>query len=91
LKSLSSTKAILFTCSITWAFGKKSGSSFHFPPTSETGSAISWRKTKIIGENPNMRLETVAITGVQKSALFTRSIDRTPEAISGVLYFARKR
>jgi hypothetical protein len=68
LKILASRKTMLYTCSITWAFGKKSGSSFHFPPTSETGSAISWRKTKIIGENLNTRLETVAITGVQKSA-----------------------
>jgi hypothetical protein len=68
LKTLAFKKALLYTCSITWAFGKKSGSSFHFPPTSETGSAISWRKTKIIGENLNTRLETVAITGVQKSA-----------------------
>ena len=67
LKTLVFKKALLYTCSITWAFGKKSGSSFHFPPTSETGSAISWRKTKIIGENLNTRLETVAITGVQKS------------------------
>ena len=61
-------KVILFTCSITWAFGKKSGSSFHFPPTSETGSAISWRKSKIMEENRYTRRETVAMTGVQKSA-----------------------
>ena len=27
--------AILFTCSITWAFGKDSGSSFLFSPTDQ--------------------------------------------------------
>jgi len=68
LKTLVFKKALLYTCSITWAFGKNSESSFHFPPMSETGSAISWRNSKKIGENLNTRLETVAITGVQKSA-----------------------
>jgi hypothetical protein len=32
LKILASRKTMLYTCSITWAFGSISGSSFRFPP-----------------------------------------------------------
>ena len=92
LKTVVLTKAIPFTCSITWAFGKKSGSSFLFSPTDRKDtSPLKDRLEEIEQKLEEIRtkaLEPLKLLGSTKAILFTRSINRAPETYSGVLYIA---
>ena len=92
LQTLRSTKAILYTCSITWAFGKKSGSSFLFSPTDRKDtSPLKDRLEEIEQKLEEIRtkaLEPLKLLVSTKAILFTRSINRAPETYSGVLYIA---
>ena len=77
LQTLRSTKAILYTCSITWAFGKKSGSSFLFSPTDRKDtSPLKDRLEEIEQKLEEIRtkaLEPLKLLGSTKAILFTRS------------------
>ena len=83
LKLLASTKAFLFTCSITWAFGKNSGSSFLFSPTDRKDTSpvrnqlekIEQKLEEILTE----ALEPLKLLESTKTILFTRSIKRASE------------
>ena len=77
LEILASTKTILFTCSITWAFGKNSGSSFLFSPTDRKDTSpvrnqlekIEQKLEEILTE----ALEPLKLLESTKTILFTRS------------------
>ena len=77
LKIQRSTKTIPFTCSITWAFGKKSGSSFLFSPTDRKDtSPLKDRLEEIEQKLEEIRtkaLEPLKLLGSTKAILFTRS------------------
>jgi hypothetical protein len=85
-------KALLYTCSITWAFGKKSGSSFIFSPTDRKDtSPLKDRLEEIEQKLEEIRtkaLEPLKLLVSTKAILFTRSINRAPEINPGVLYIA---
>ena len=77
LQTLRSTKAILYTCSITWAFGKKSGSSFLFSPTdrkdtSPVRNQLEEYEQKL-EEIRTEALEPLKLLEYTKAILFTRS------------------
>ena len=77
LKILGYRKCNLDTCSITWAFGKKSGSSFLFSPTDRKDtSPLNDRLEEIEQKLEEIRtkaLEPLKLLGPTKAILFTRS------------------
>ena len=92
LKTVVLTKAIPFTCSIIWAFGKNSGSSFLFSPTdrkdtSQVRNQLEEYEQKL-EEIRTEALEPLKLLEYTKAILFTRSINWAPETYSGVLYIA---
>ena len=78
LQTLRSTKAILYTCSIIWAFGKNSGSSFLFSPTdrkdtSPVRNQLEEYEQKL-EEIRTESLEPLKLLASTKAILFTRSL-----------------
>ena len=78
MKTLGYRKCYLYTCSIIWAFGKNSGSSFLFSPTdrkdtSPVRNQLEEYEQKL-EEIRTEALEPLKLLEYTKAILFTRSI-----------------
>jgi hypothetical protein len=92
LQSLALKIAIPFTCSIIWAFGKNSGSSFLFSPTDRKDtSPVRNQLEKIEQKLEEIRteaLEPLKLLASTKAILFTRSNEK--EALCLFFHFTKK-